>query len=113
MQTELAALRAQSQATPAGEPGPDFAAAAGSLRVVAERNPELKSDGSFLALQRELADTETRIALARDYRNEIATHANTRLEIVPDRWLAPLAGLRVQPLWQAEGFERAAAEVKL
>ena len=113
VQTELAALRAQSQATPAGEPGPDFAAAAGSLRVVAERYPELKSDGAFLSLQRELADTETRIALARDYRNEIATHANTRLEIVPDRWIAPLAGLRVQPLWQAEGFERAAVAVKL
>jgi len=113
VQTELAALRAQSQATPVGAPGPDLAATAGSLRVVAERYPELKSDGAFLALQRELADTETRIALARDYRNAIATHLNTRLEIVPDRWLAPLAGLRVQPLWRAEGFERAAVAVQL
>ena len=113
VQTELAALRAQSQATPAGEPGPDFAAAAGSLRVVAERYPELKSDGAFLALQRELADTETRIALARDYRNVIATHLNTRLEIVPDRCVAALAGAKPQTLWQAEGFERTAVAVKL
>jgi hypothetical protein len=113
VQTELAALRAQSQATPAGEPGPDLAATAGSLRVVAERYPELKSDGAFLALQRELADTETRIALARDYRNAIATHLNTRLEIVPDRWVAALAGAKPQTLWQAEGFERTAVAVEL
>ena len=113
VQTELAALRAQSQATPAGVPGPDLAGTAGSLRVVAERYPELKSDGAFLGLQRELADTETRIALARDYRNAIATHLNTRLEIVPDRWVAALTGAKPQTLWQAEGFERAAVAVRL
>jgi len=113
VQTELAALRAQNQATPAGEPGPDFVAAAATVCVVAERYPELKSDGAFLALQRELADTETRIALARDYHNAIATHLNTRLEIVPDRWVAALAGAKPQALWQAEGFERAAVAVKV
>ena len=113
VQTELAALRVQSMATPAGEPGPDFAAAAATVRAVAERYPELKSDAAFLALQRELADTETRIALARDYHNTIATHLNTRREIVPDRWVAALAGLKPQALWQGEGFERAPVAVRL
>ncbi len=113
VQAEVAALRAQSQATPVGQPGPDLAATALTARIVSERYPELKSDAAFLALQRELADTETRVALARDYHNEIATHLNTRIDIIPDRWVAALAGLKPQALWQAEGFERAAVAVKL
>lgn len=111
VQTELATLRAQSQATPLGEPGPDLVGARPVVQSVVERCPALKSDAAFLGLQRELSDTELRIALARDYRNAIATHLNTRLEIVPDRWIAPLAGLRRQELWRAEGFERAAVRV--
>ena len=113
VQTEVAALRAQATATPAWEPGPDVASTHATLRAVVERYPELQANDAFLQLQRELADTETRIALARDYYNEIATHHNTRLEIIPDRWLAPLAGLRVRNLLGAETFERAAVAVNL
>ena len=113
VQAELAALRAQSQATPVGQAGPDFAGAAAALRIVGERYPELKSDAAFLGLQRELADTETRVALARDYHNTIATHLNTRLEIVPDCWVAALAGLKPRALWAAESFERAGVAVRM
>lgn len=113
VQAELAALRAQTVATPVGQAGPDFAGAAASLRAVGERYPELKSDAAFLGLQRELSDTETRVALARDYHNSIATHLNTRLEIIPDRWVAALAGLKPRVLWEAESFERAAVPVRL
>jgi len=113
VQGEVAALRAQATATPAWEPGSDIAGVGPTLRAVAERYPELKANEAFLGLQRELADTETRIALARDYYNEIATHHNTRLEMVPDRWLAPLAGLKLRPLLGAETFERASVNVNL
>jgi len=61
---------------------------------------------SFLRLQKELADTETRIALAHGYFNEIATHYNNRLEIIPDKYVSRLAGLRPQPLMAANDFER-------
>ncbi len=113
VQTQLAALRAQSTATPVGAPGVDLAGSAPALRVVVERYPQLTADPAFRELQTALADTETRIALARDYHNEIATYANTRREIVPDRWLAGLAGLKPCALWQAEGFERASVAVRL
>jgi hypothetical protein len=113
VQTELAALRTQAIATPPSLPGPDIDAARPLLVAIAERYPELKSSDAFLRLQRELADTETRIALARDYYNTIATHLNTRLEIIPDRWFAPLAGLRPQPLLTVESFERAAVPTNL
>jgi hypothetical protein len=53
------------------------------------------------------------VALARDYHNTIATHLNTRLEIVPDRWVAALAGLKPRALWEAESFERAGLAVRM
>ena len=113
VQTELAALRTQAIATAPGQPGPDIDSARPMLMAITERYPELKSDDAFLGLQRELSDTETRIALARDYYNSIATHLNTRLEIIPDRWFAPLAGLRPQPLLTVESFERAPVAINL
>ncbi len=113
VQKEIAALRAQAEATAPWQPGPDVAAVQTTLRMVVERYPELVANEAFLDLQRELTDTETRVALARDYYNEIATQHNTRLEIVPDRWLAPLAGLKPRPLLTAESFERAPVTVQL
>jgi hypothetical protein len=58
-------------------------------------------------------DTEQRIALARDYYNDIATFNNTRLSIIPDRYAAALARLKPQSLMVAADFERAPVEVNL
>ena len=65
---------------------------------IAERYPELKAQQAFLDLQKILADTETRIALARTYYNEIATCYNTRLQVLPDRFVAAMARLRPRAL---------------
>ncbi len=111
LQTELAAMRSQLQATPPGVAGPDYRACSTLLVVVKENYPELVAQEGFLNLQRELADTEHRIALARGYFNDIATHYNTRLEIVPDRFLAKLGAFMPQPLMAANEFERAAVQV--
>lgn len=113
VQAALAMLRHQIVATPPGVAGPDLAGTSPVLVSLAERYPELKADAAFGRLQHELADTETRVALARDYFNTIATHLNTRLEIVPDRWVAVLAGLKPRQLLVAEGFERESVTVKL
>ena len=112
-QTALAALRGQLAATPPGVSGPDFSGCAPALRAVAEAYPNLKSDDAFLALQKQLVETEQRVALARAYFNDIATFFNTRLEIIPDRWIAALGAMRPQPLLAATDFERAAVQVRL
>jgi hypothetical protein len=112
VQTELASLRAQAQATPPGIAGPDFHALKGTLVAIAERYPELKTDTTFANLHRNLVDTEQRIALARSYFNDIATHFNTRLETVPDRFVASLGAMRPQALLQADEFERAPVKVE-
>jgi hypothetical protein len=109
----LAELRGQAEATPPGVAGPDFKGIAPMLRVIMERYPDLKASESFLRLQQALVDAEQRIALARDYFNEIATFYNTRLGIVPDRFVAGLARLHPATLMSAAYFERAPIQVKL
>jgi len=105
-QTALAEMRSQLTATPPGVAGPDNHALRNTILAVAECYPELKADENFAALGENLGNTENRIALARVYFNEIATQYNTRLEIVPERFVGRLGGLRPQALMMADGFER-------
>lgn len=84
VQTTVASMRAQLQATPPGAAGPDPTAVAPQLTVLAERYPDLVAQAQFTRLRTALIDCEDRIALARTYFNDIATHWNTRLERFPD-----------------------------
>jgi len=113
VQTELAALRSQMEATMPGRPGPDPAALLPSIRAITERYPDLKANSSFQELQESLIECEQRIALARGYFNEIASGYNTCLEVVPDRFVAAIGALGHQPLLAAADFERAAVTVDL
>jgi hypothetical protein len=112
-QTTLAELRAQTEATPPGVKGQDFKGLAPLLRIIIELYPDLKASEMFLKLQGSLVDTEQRIALARDYFNEVATFYNTRLGIIPDRYAGTLARLQPRTLMSAADFERAQVKVKL
>ena len=112
-QTVLAEMRGQMEATPPGVAGQDFKGLAAVIRLTAEKYPDLKASESFLKLQQSLVDTEQRIALARDYFNDIATFYNTRLSIIPDRFAAGLARLNPRTLMSASDFERAPVSVKL
>ena len=113
LQAELAALRDQLNATAPGVAGPDPGAIGNIVIGIAERYPELKANESFLSLQKSLSDTEQRIALARSYFNDIATHYNTRLETVPEKFVATLGAMKPQPLMEANEFERAPVTVNL
>jgi hypothetical protein len=113
LQTELAALRGQLLATPPGVSGPDFGAVNRTVTAIAECYPELKANANFESLQKNLIDTEQRIALARGYFNDIATEYNTRLEIVPERFVAALAAMKPQPLMAANDFERAPVKLTI
>ena len=111
LQTELAELRSQLEATRPGQAGPDHHACAPLVAAVIERYPELKSNDSFLQLQQELVSTEQRIALARAYFNDITTFYNTRLQIIPDRVIAALGRMQAETLMSAADFERAPVKV--
>lgn len=111
-QEALAALRSQLSATPPGQAGDEFRSVQAQIQVLKEAYPELKADSNFVALQESLGDTEQRIALARSYFNSIATFYNTRLEVVPDRYIAALGGMKPRALMAANDFERAPVEVQ-
>jgi hypothetical protein len=113
VQQDITELRGQLTATPPGTPGEDFKGITSMLRVMVERYPELKASELFLHLQRSLSDAEQRIALARDYFNDVATFYNTRLEIIPDRLVAAILRLKPKQLMGAAEFERAVVKVDL
>jgi hypothetical protein len=112
-QQAVAALRAQLSATRPGVAGPDFEGLAGTIRAVAEKYPALVAQEQFAQLHRALVETEQRIALARTYYNDIATHFATRLERIPECWVARLGGMKPEPLLAAANFERAAVSLQL
>jgi len=112
VQEAVAELRSQQQATPPGQAGPDYHGTAARLAVLAEAYPVLRTSDAFLSLQKTLTETEQRVALARDYFNDIANAYNTRLEIFPDSLLARIFGFTGQPLLEASGFERAPVSVR-
>ncbi|MFC1846842.1 LemA family protein [Chloroflexota bacterium] len=113
IQKLLVDLRSQLEATPPGIMGSDFKGIMPMLAMINENYPELKASKSFLRLQESLVDAEQRIALARDYFNNIATFYNTRLDIIPDRFVAGLVRLRPKTLMGAADFERAPVKIKL
>ncbi|MFB3891094.1 MAG: LemA family protein [Phycisphaerae bacterium] len=113
VQQHVALMRAQAAATRPGVAGPDPQACGKAILAIQEAYPQLKADQAFLKLQTALADTEQRIALAREFFNSIAAFYNARLQIIPDRFVCALAGLRPQALLAAADFERAPVQVNL
>lgn len=62
------------------------------LFAVAEAYPDLKADRHFLELQRELAETEDRIAAARRFYNGNVRDMNTLRETFPTNLVASMFG---------------------
>ncbi|MCY2945713.1 MAG: LemA family protein [Planctomycetota bacterium] len=102
VQKTLSALRQQAKTGS----GSGVVGLAPPIRVLMESYPDLKSIANFTKLSTELANTEDRIALARGYFNDQATCQNTRLERIPEGWLAQLAGFKHRKLWSATHLER-------
>jgi LemA protein len=70
-----------------------------------EDYPELKSDRHFLDLQRELANTEDRIAAARRFYNANVRSYNTLIQAFPTSLLASHQGRHPQDYFQIERLE--------
>ena len=85
------ALAAQVQGAPNEQRAAAESALTESVRglmVSVESYPNLKSNTNYLELQRELADTEDRIAASRRFYNANVRDYNTRIESVPTNIIA-------------------------
>jgi len=110
-QETLALLRSQS-AIEAVESSSRAKGCANRLTVLAESYPDLKSNELFLSLHHALTETEQRIALARNYYNDVVETHNNRRERFPENLIAAVAGLHEVAPFAAEDFERAAVNVR-
>ena len=62
--------------------------ALGGVFAVAESYPDLKADQGFRSLQQRISEIENQIADRREFYNDVVTLYNTRLEQIPDSWVA-------------------------
>lgn len=80
--------------------------ALGSFFAVAENYPDLKANQSFLALQTRISDLENQIADRREYYNDSVTLYNTRIQQLPDAWVASAMALQVAELFKIDENDR-------
>ena len=111
---QVAAARSLAQAAQGpAQAGPAEAVlgrAVGQLIAVSERYPELRASENFLALQKELANTEDEIAAARRIYNGNVQIYDTRLQSFPTNLWAPSFFSEVE-FFEAEADSRIAPVV--
>ena len=106
--TELRGRASANHGSPRSQAADESAleGALGQLRIRLEAYPDLKASDSFLALQRELSNTEDRIQAALRFYNGNVRENNNKVEQFPSNLVARLGGFG-----QREFFElKAAAE---
>ena len=62
--------------------------------------PQLNSSNNFLNLQDNLADTENKLAFARQYYNDAVATLNRLISTIPWMFVAPLAGVPEREYYQ-------------
>ena len=85
----------------------------GRLIAVAEGYPELKADANFLALQRELANTEDRIAAGRRFYNGNVRELNQLCVTFPSSIVAGMFGFESQGFFESGEDARSNPRVEL
>ena len=83
-----------------------------SLFAVAENYHDLKANQNFLELQRELADTETKIQATRQFYNTVVMGLNTQIEQFPSNIVANMFGIMPEKMFEIDETEKKAPQVK-
>ncbi len=114
-----AVIAARSNAMGAGSTPHEQAAAdnqlTGALRqlfALAEAYPDLKANQGFVSLQEELANTESRIAYARQFYSDAVLVYNTAIQAVPGVIVARVFGFTEREYFEAEEAARQVPRVQ-
>jgi LemA protein len=89
----------------------DLQASVRRMLAVAEAYPELKASQNFLELQKQLAELEDQLQLARRYYNGTVRDYNIGIQSFPDLLLARAFGFREEPYFETE--DKAVPSVQL
>ncbi|RLE10064.1 MAG: LemA family protein [Candidatus Aminicenantes bacterium] len=76
-----------------------------SLFAVVENYPDLKANQNFLMLQEELAGTESKIAYARQFYNDMVMKFNIKLQVFPSNVIARLFSFQEKEYFEIEEEE--------
>jgi LemA protein len=107
--TEIAALRNQarpfSDAAAANAAEPNLSKTISNIMVLAENYPQLRADQSFLNLQKELTETENRIAERRHSYNQSTNVYLNKIRTVPSNIVASIQDFQPRTYFDAPDAE--------
>lgn len=83
-----------------------------SLFAVAEAYPQLRANENFLQLQKELSDTEDKVAYARQFYNSTVMDYNVKVRVFPNALVASAFHFTEQPFFKATEEERKGVKVE-
>jgi len=109
-----ARTQAMGAATPkeAGQAENVLSGALKSLFAVVENYPDLKANQNFLMLQEELAGTESKIAYARQFYNDVVMKFNMKQQVFPSNIIANMFSFKEKEYFEI-GDEAAKGPVKV
>ncbi len=82
------------------------------LFALAESYPDLKANTNFTELQHELGETENKIAMARQFYNDIVLKYNNQIDVIPSNIVAALFKFKKEAFFEANETERENVQVK-
>jgi len=83
-----------------------------SLFAVAEAYPNLRASENFQQLQKELSDTEDKVAYSRQFYNSVVMEYNTKIAMFPNSLIAGNFGFTPEEFFEATEEEKKKVEVK-
>lgn len=89
----------------------ELSGALGRLLALGENYPNLKANDSFIQLQKELSDTEDKVAYSRQYYNNSVMEFNTKILVFPNSLLAQNLGFTAKEFFGATEAERKPVKV--
>lgn len=78
----------------------EFDSAVGQVLALGQSYPQLNSSNNFLNLQQNLADTEDKLAFARQYYNDAVATVNRLVTTIPTMFVAGMAGVSQREFYQ-------------
>jgi len=78
----------------------EFDRAVGQVMALGQSYPQLNSSNNFLNLQQNLADTEDKLAFARQYYNDAVATVNRLSTTIPWMFVAGMAGVSEREFYQ-------------
>jgi LemA protein len=83
-----------------------------SLFAVAEAYPDLKSQEGFINLQKELSDTEDKVAYSRQFYNSVVRDYNEKLVMFPGNLVAGIFNFTQEAFFEVEEADKAPVKVQ-